>query len=83
MFEIGRSTVRGGKTVYGAASISDTKFSGMPGNIGYAYDLAISVAVQVRTRHQWRAGNNREGRRLSMAAFGALPSVVAAPSKVG
>jgi hypothetical protein len=34
-FEIGRNTVRGGKTVYGAASISATKFRGMP-DIGCA-----------------------------------------------
>jgi hypothetical protein len=82
MFEIGRHTVRGGKTVYSAASISDTKFPGMPGNIGDASDLAISVAVQGRTRRQWRAGNNREGQRLSMAAFGASRPFPWASAKV-
>ena len=34
MFEIDGNTVRGGKTVYGAASISDSKFPGMPGILG-------------------------------------------------
>ena len=39
MFEIDRNTVRGGKTVYGAAVgilVLDTKSPRMPGDIGYA-----------------------------------------------
>jgi hypothetical protein len=38
MFDIDRNTVRGGKTVYGAAVgilVLDTKFPRMPGDIGY------------------------------------------------
>ena len=39
MSEIDRNTVRGGKTVYGAAVgilVLETKFPRMPGDIGYA-----------------------------------------------
>ena len=50
MFEIDRSTVRGGKTVYGAAVgilVLDTKFPRMPGDIGYAPTWPFPVLYKV------------------------------------
>jgi hypothetical protein len=50
MFEIDRNTVRGGKTVYGAAVgilVLDTKFPRMPGDIGYAPTWPFPVLYKV------------------------------------
>ena len=50
MFEIDRDTVRGGKTIYGAAVgilVLDTKFPRMPGDIGYAPTWPFPVLYKV------------------------------------
>ena len=50
MFEIDRNTVRGGKTVYGAAVgilVLDTKFPRMPGDIGYAPTWPFPVLYKI------------------------------------
>jgi hypothetical protein len=50
MFEIDRNTVRGGKTIYGAAVgilVLDTKFPRMPGDIGYAPTWPFPVLYKV------------------------------------
>jgi hypothetical protein len=50
MYEVDRNTVRGGKTVYGAAVgilVLDTKFPRMPGDIGFAGTWPFPVLYKV------------------------------------